>query len=188
MSRADFSFDTQGLLRAWPAGHVPLDHRERSAQNGTEKAVHAIFDGDKCRNCEMLEKCPVRAPNHRDKGCSLRDTKGDFRLEIPLTLITRDLMIEKQQTPEWKERYKIRSGIEATMSELKRCHGLEKLRVRRLPRVQFAVICKVTACNIRRWAVFAALFSRICAFFASWRHSRQHVKLFAQIMTADNRL
>ena len=62
-------------------------------------------------------------------------------------------MFARQQTIEWKERYKIRSGIEATMSELKRCHGMGKLRVRRLPRVQFAVACKIIACNIRRWAV-----------------------------------
>ena len=37
---------------------------------------------------------------------------------------------------------KIRSGIEATMSELKGCHGLGKLRVRGMARVRFAVICK----------------------------------------------
>ena len=58
-------------------------------------------------------------------------------------------MYSEQQTPEWKERYKIRSGVEATMSEGKR-YGLGKLRVRKLPRVHLAVACKVIACNIRR--------------------------------------
>ena len=164
MSRMDFSFDSQGLIAACPAGHVPLDHRNRSAQNGTDKAIHAIFDGDKCRNCTMLEKCPVRSPNNRKKGCDPRETRGDFRLEIPPSLVMRDEMFVRQQTTEWRDRYKIRSGVDATMSELKRCHRLGKLRVRRLPRVQFAVICKVTACNIRPWAAFAALFCRICAF------------------------
>ena len=48
--------------------------------------------------------------------------------------------------------YKIRSGIEATNSELKRSHGLGKLRVRRAAKVCFAVACKVIACNIKRWA------------------------------------
>ncbi|MBW1872963.1 MAG: transposase [Deltaproteobacteria bacterium] len=50
------------------------------------------------------------------------------------------------------ERYKIRSGVEATQSELKRAHGLAKLRVRKAPKVIFAIACKVTACNIKRWA------------------------------------
>ena len=57
-----------------------------------------------------------------------------------------------QQTTEWKNRYKMRAGIEATNSELKRAHGIGKLRVRRMAKVCFAAACKVTACNIKRWA------------------------------------
>ena len=61
-------------------------------------------------------------------------------------------MYSEQQTTEWEEQYKIRSGIEATISELKRSHGIDKLRVRRAVKVCFAVACKVIACNIKRWA------------------------------------
>jgi hypothetical protein len=61
-------------------------------------------------------------------------------------------MYADQQTTAWKERYKIRSGIEATNSELKRAYGIGKLRVRRVAKVLFAVVCKLTACNIKRWA------------------------------------
>ena len=61
-------------------------------------------------------------------------------------------MYADQQTDQWKSRYKIRSGIEATMSELKRSHGIGKLRVRRSAKVCFAVACKAIACNIKRWA------------------------------------
>ena len=61
-------------------------------------------------------------------------------------------MYALQQTTEWKDRYRIRSGIEATNSELKRAHGIGRLKVRRLPRVCLAVALKVTACNIKRWA------------------------------------
>lgn len=38
------------------------------------------------------------------------------------------------------------------MFELKRSHGFSRLRVRRSVKVCFAVACKVTACNIKRWA------------------------------------
>ena len=61
-------------------------------------------------------------------------------------------MYSIQQTAEWKQQYSIRSGIEATISELKRRHGMGKLRVRRAVKVSFAVACKVIACNIKRWA------------------------------------
>ena len=100
----------------------------------------------------MLDQCPVRAPNHRSRGCKPRDTVGDFRLEITPEIRLRDQMYSNQKTDEWKDRYKIRSGIEATNSELKRSHGLGKLRVRRAAKVYFAVACKVIACNIKRWA------------------------------------
>ena len=48
-----------------------------------------------------------------------RDTVGDFRLEITPGIRLRDQMYSDQQTPERKDRYKIRSGIETTNSELK---------------------------------------------------------------------
>jgi Transposase DDE domain/Transposase domain (DUF772) len=151
IGRDRFQFDGDACIFC-PAGHAPIDHRILSANNSTRRSLHAIFGGDTCRACVMLDTCPVRAPNHRSKGCHARDTVGDFRVEITAELRLRDEMYALQQTVEWKDRYKIRSGIEATNSELKRAHGIGKLKVRRLPKVCFAVACKVIACNIKRWA------------------------------------
>jgi hypothetical protein len=144
------------LVLKCPEQHPPVDHRLRSANNKKGSSLHAIFNGDICRACRQLERCPVRAPNHRECGSHPRDTKGDFRLETTPQLRLRDQMYAAQQTDHWRERYKIRSGVEATMSELKRCHGMGKLRVRRAAKVCFAVACKVIACNIKRWARAAA--------------------------------
>jgi hypothetical protein len=152
MGRDQFKFDKKGFVVKCPKGHKPLDHRILSHNNKKGRSLHAIFDGDTCRRCSVLDNCPVRAPNHRARGCRPRDTLGDFRLEITPELRLRDQMYSNQQTAQWKDQYKIRSGIEATMSELKRSHGMGKLRVRRAPKVRFAVACKVIACNIKRWA------------------------------------
>ena len=152
MTRDQFQFDSEGLVAKCPQGHRPIDHRILSGNNTTRRSLHAIFNGDLCRKCAMLDSCPVRAPNHRDKGSSPRDTVGDFRLEITPEIRLRDHMYTLQQTTQWKDRYSIRSGIEATHSELKRAHGIGKLRVRRLSKVCFAVACKIIACNIKRWA------------------------------------
>lgn len=152
MGRELFQFVDEGRVSACPMGHSAIDHRILSGNNTTRRSLHAIFDGDICRACKMLDQCPVRAPNHRHRGCHARETVGDFRLEITSELRLRDQMYAVQQTREWKDRYKIRSGIEATNSELKRSHGIGKLRVRRAPKVSFAVACKVIACNIKRWA------------------------------------
>ena len=152
MGRDLFEFNSEGYVIKCPMGHCPIDHRILSANNSTSRSLHAIFDGDTCRSCKVLAQCPVRAPNHRVRGCNHKDTVGDFRLEITPELRLRDQMFSNQQTTKWKERYKIRSGIEATMSELKRSHGFSKLRVRTQVKVCFAVACKVIACNIKRWA------------------------------------
>lgn len=133
-------------------GHSPIDHRILSGNNTTRRSLHAIFNGEICRSCKMLDQCPVRTPNHRNRGCQARDTVGDFRLEITPEIRLRDQMYSNQQTTEWKCRYRIRSGIEATNSELKRSHGMGKLRVRRAAKVCLAVACKLIACNIKRWA------------------------------------
>jgi len=156
MGRDQFTFDESGLVLQCPEQHSPVDHRMRSANNRKGSSLHAIFDGDICRACNKLDHCPVRAPNNRKTGSHPRNTKGNFRLEITPALRLRDQMYAEQQTDHWKKRYKIRSGIEATMSELKRSHGLGKLRVRRAAKVCFAVACKVMACNIKRWAQAAA--------------------------------
>ena len=147
-----FQFDSEGFAIRCPMGHRPIDHRILSGNNTTRRSLHAIFDGDTCRSCNVLDQCPVRTPNHRSRGCHPRDTVGDFRLEITREIRLRDQMYATQQTTEWKDRYKIRSRIEATNSELKRSHGMGKLRVRRAAKVCFVVACKVVACNIKRWA------------------------------------
>jgi hypothetical protein len=156
MGRDQFQFNPEGLVMQCPQGHTPIDHRVLS-NNSTRRSLHAIFDGTLCRRCTMLDSCPVRAPNHRNKGCSPRDTVGDFRLEITPEIRLRDHMYALQQTTGWKDRYRIRAGIEATNSELKRAHGIGRLKVRRLPKVCFAVACKIIACNIKRWAKAAVL-------------------------------
>jgi hypothetical protein len=163
----------------------PIDHRILSSNNKTNRALHAIFDGDTCRACSMLDQCPVRGPNHRERGCQARDTGGDFRLEVTAELRLRDQMYADQQTPQWKERYKIRSGIEATNSELKRSYGIGKLRVRRMAKVLFAVSCKLIACNVMRWAkVHFAFFKWLlqCLLDALWRFIQNE-----QVLSVKNR-
>ena len=51
---------------------------------------------------------------------------------------------------EFAERYAIRAGIEARNSELKRKHGLGKLRVHGRPRVELSVYLKALSCNFKR--------------------------------------
>lgn len=109
VGRDRFQFDSSGHVTKCPMGHRPIDHRIVSSNNKTNRALHDIFDGNTCRACSMLDRCPVRAPSHRGRGCKAKDTVGNFRLKISAELRWRDQMYADQQTPQWKERYKIRS-------------------------------------------------------------------------------
>jgi len=132
-----FEFDAQGerVLRC-PAGKAPVKHKP----NRTGSAVLACFSTEQCDRCPLREQCPTE------------QRRGELRV---LSFTRADVAVARrrveQETPEFKERYKIRSGIEATNSELKRCHGLAKLRVRRRKRVGLSVRLKALALNFKRY-------------------------------------
>lgn len=148
IGRESFEFEDDGRVRACPQGHQPIRHGKRSSSNADEPTLHAYFDGATCRACPLLGRCIARGPNN--------GKNGSFHLELLDRLRIRDEMFERQQDKAWQQEYRIRAGIEATNSELKRAHGLGRLRVRRLPRVRLAVAFKLTACNIKRWLRAAA--------------------------------
>ena len=107
MGREQFRFDKHGCVLSCPQQHRPVAHRMRSSNNKKAKALHAILDGDICRACQKLEQCPVRAPNNRQRGCNVRNTTGNFRLEVTAQLRLRDQMYADQQTDQWKQHYTI---------------------------------------------------------------------------------
>ena len=144
VGRDQFEFDPEtGEVLRCPEGHAPLRHAQRSDSSGDQPTMHAYFDGKTCRDCPLLGRCVVRPPNN--------GKNGHFHLDVSPNLRARDERLTEQKTEAWQSAYAIRAGIEATNSELKRAHGLGKLRVRRLPRVRLAVTLKLTACNVKRW-------------------------------------
>ena len=58
---------------------------------------------------------------------------------------------EQQQTDDFKERYKIRSGIEATISEANQVTGFKRVWARGKDRVAMSVFMKALAINVKRF-------------------------------------
>jgi IS5 family transposase len=177
-SRADFRTDPQsGEVVQCPAGHAPIRHSERESSDSMHhrRALHAFFEVDTCEPCPQRAHCPVRQPNNA--------RSHQYRLELSPELMARDARWAEQKTQEWKSRYRIRSGVEATMSELKRGHGLGRLRVRRLARVQIQVALKTTACNIKRWMQACAALLRVLLWALHGRF-RPYYVVFANLAPA----
>lgn len=57
-----------------------------------------------------------------------------------------------QRTEDWQRRYAIRAGIEATLSQNVRAHGLRRTRYRGLPKTHIGHVLTALACNVTRIA------------------------------------
>ena len=98
----------------------------------------------------------------------LRDGRRVLRTTVHAAVLVKRRRYEK--TEEFKRRYAERAGplapgpagarqhagIEATNSELKRRHGLGRLRIRGFLRVRLAVHLKALACNVKRMVRYLA--------------------------------
>jgi hypothetical protein len=134
----DFKMDmSTGLVLLCPVGESPVEHEVKDSRKNRQS--HQLASAERCEGCPLRGQCPAEKRGERRV---LRTTEAD------IAVAGRRL---EQETPEFKERHKIRSGIEATNSELKRCHGLGKLRVRRKVRVMLSVRLKVIGLNIKRY-------------------------------------
>ncbi len=132
---SDFEFNAQRTrIEKCPAGHQPIDQTEsKDAQ-----AVNVSFDKNLCERCEKRERCRAE---RRVGPWVLRFTY------VSAVVVQRRI---EQNTPEFKEEYKIRSGIEATNSQLKNKRGMRRLRVRGSPAVTLRVTFKSLAENCSR--------------------------------------
>jgi hypothetical protein len=135
--RVDFEYNEDGTIRLCPEGHKPLTHTTRTYEASKDRFPTALFDPEICKNCE--------------KSCPVYLRKRSATLILVHRLLLRDQRISEQEDRDWWLKYKIRSGVEGTVSEVKRAHGLGQLRVRKRPGVVIAVSFKMMACNAKRW-------------------------------------
>jgi hypothetical protein len=132
---SDFEFSEVGEVTACPEGHTPSKVKTK------EHRHTARFDKKHCENCSRRNSCPVK-PGRRGWYYLRYDDKS-------LRLTKRR---ESECGPEFKDRYRYRAGVEATMSELDRRTGVKKLRVRGSPAVRVNAKLKALGLNIFRAA------------------------------------
>jgi len=135
LSLCDFEMSGDGKVLSCPQGHPPVAVNKK-------KRNSVGFDTELCCNCPKHSQCPVKKGR---KFYYLRFTEKDKRI------VMRRLY---ERTDEFKNRYRWRSGVEATMSEYDRRTGVKRLRVRGLKAVSYCAVLKALALNIFRAAAF----------------------------------
>jgi len=133
VSLADFQFSEKGDVVACPRGNAPV-----KAKKGKRASIG--FSSQHCQSCPNLSNCPVKKGK---KHYYLRFTDKEMR-------IARRRIYE--QSDPFKDRYRWRAGVEATMSEYDRRTGVKHLRVRGLKAVKFCATLKALGVNIFRAA------------------------------------
>ncbi len=124
-----------------PGGYKPNSSKNNSETGKTK----TVMPESVCQVCEFCDQCPV--------------TKSRDGYQLNHTAKTRRIAgrRKEQATEVFKERYKIRGGIEGTNSGLKRRTGLARLRVRGRLAVYHAIYLKIAGWNIIRASVCAKI-------------------------------
>jgi hypothetical protein len=134
---ADFTFNDKDQIIA-----CPEQQSSTKTKIGEKGGTTVYFDKTICDMCHRQSECPVK----RDKkSCSISYDAKSLRL-------SRRRKLEKEEA--FKEKYRYRSGVEGTMSDLDRMTGLKHLRVRGMPQVRLSATLRATGLNILRSVAF----------------------------------
>ena len=110
----DFKINANNVVESCPEGHIS----DKAHYNHEKGFGRASWDMKICKNCSSLSICPVLL--QRNRYVLLYDKKR-------LALARRR---EYQNSPEFKNEYRKRSGIESVFRRLDLLTGLKHLRVR----------------------------------------------------------
>lgn len=133
-----FELAKDGTVTRCPAGHAP------SSVSLSKARLEASFDPSICSSCPERARCPSQTTRHRGARSRLQYTHE----RIP----QRARRLAEQQDS-FRERYRWRAGVEATMSRLKHQMGLASLRVRGMKSVRYTTLLRALCLNLRRCTV-----------------------------------
>jgi len=132
LSLSEFSLSEKGKIMACPQGHTPVKVKHKKHR------YTVAFDSSHCLHCPLREACPVK-PGKKHHYLRYEDKT--------MRIATRRA---KEHTPEFKDKYRWRAGIEATMSEYDRTTGVKRVRVRGFPAVRYCATLKAIGVNLFR--------------------------------------
>lgn len=131
---ADFTMDESGEIVSCPNKCTPVKQKNKKSRYSVS------FEKQSCEQCPLRDRCPAKAGSHHHHlNFSMKDLKASRRRR-------------HEQSGAFREKYRWRAGVEATMSEYDRRTGVKQLRVRGLDRVRFAAVMKAVGINLLRAA------------------------------------
>ena len=121
---------------ACPGKQAPIDH-VRSEKTG-KTLVH--FDASVCRKCTVNKRCPVKIGT----GVATLTIDG-------ASYAGAARHHQYMENTDYRKRCAIRAGVEATVSEMVRVHGVRRSRHRTEGRTRLQLLFAALACNVKRF-------------------------------------
>ena len=131
-SLSAFQFLSSGHVDKCPAGHEPVLRKKKKDRYTQGFAI------DLCDRCPLASDC---AAKKKVRFFYLHYTEKNLRIARRR---------QHEQTEAFRQKYRWRAGVEATMSQYDRITGVKRLRVRGKKAVRFAAVMKATAVNLAR--------------------------------------
>lgn len=135
--KVNFDPDTRTMtIQSCPLGQISLN-QHRSAKT-KEMLVH--FDPRICGACDQAARCPVKIGK---RVATWKVLENEYVSALRYHLYMEDSRYRKQCA--------IRAGVEATVSEMTRVHGVRKSRHRSRSRTRLQLIFAAMSCNVKRF-------------------------------------
>lgn len=135
-----FAIDWERLQVACPQGQVSSDWHQNRDRCG-EPAIHVRFARQDCLNCSKRTQCPRSQIGPRT--LTFRPQEQHLALQRAR---------QREKTPEFKEKYRWRAGVEGTLSQgVRRC-GLRRSRYVGLAKTHLQHVFTAIATNLIRLA------------------------------------
>ena len=134
---ADFAIDRDARRAVCPAGQVASKWGVRKERDGSH-SLQIRFPDAACAACPLRPQCTTSTRGRNLSVSEHYERLAARRLEA--------------QTPAFRAKLKTRAGIEATLSELVRSHGLRRHRYRGDAKRHLEHLLKAAACNLKRLA------------------------------------
>lgn len=145
--RDDFHIDFERREVTCPQGQVSAGwHGPYPTSSPTAAPlIVARFTKSQCHPCPVRTQCTSSRDGARNIGFPPRELR-DLQIRVRA----------EQQTPDWKARHAVRSGIEGTMNEFAHGHGMRRCRYHGEPKAHLQHVLTAIAVNIERLSARSA--------------------------------
>ena len=133
----DFELDGDGRVLRCPAGQEPVE------TSVADVRIQVLFDPVVCEGCPHKGNCPAAAVGRRE-------TRWQYNHDRVRQRERR----RQDASEEFRDRYRWRAGVEATMSRFKYQMGMARLRIRGTAKVTYTAVLRALGLNIHRVAAY----------------------------------